>query len=48
MASKVLYKTNKPEMLRALIGEDLTRDFIKYLKYEESKEKELKRLRKLK
>ena len=27
MASKVLYKTKQPEMLRALIGEDLTRDF---------------------
>ena len=30
MASKVLYKTGKPEMLRALIGEDLTRDFIAF------------------
>ena len=30
MASKVLYKTGKPEMLRALIGEELTRDFIAF------------------
>lgn len=30
MASKVLYQTNKPEMLRALIGEDLTKDFIAF------------------
>ncbi len=30
MASKVLYKTNQPEMLRALIGEDLTRDFTAF------------------
>ena len=30
MASKVLYKTGKPEMLRALIGEDLTRNFIAF------------------
>ena len=30
MASKVLYKTGKPETLRALIGEDLTRDFIAF------------------
>ena len=30
MASKVLYQTGKPEMLRALIGEDLTRDFIAF------------------
>ena len=32
MASKVLYKTRKPEMLRALIGEKLTRDFIEFTK----------------
>ena len=31
MASKVLYKTKKPEMLRALIGEELTRDFIAFV-----------------
>ena len=30
MASKVLYKTKQPEMLRALIGEDLTRDFVAF------------------
>ena len=30
MASKVLYQTGKPEMLRALIGEDLTSDFIAF------------------
>ena len=28
MASKVLYKTRRPEMLRALIGEELTMEFI--------------------
>lgn len=32
MASKVLYKTNQPEMLRALIGEELTTDFIAFVK----------------
>ena len=30
MASKILYKTKQPEMLRALIGEDLTRDFVAF------------------
>ena len=30
MASKVLYSTGRPEMLRALIGEDLTRDFVAF------------------
>ena len=30
MASKVLYSTGSPEMLRALIGEDLTRDFVAF------------------
>lgn len=30
MASKVLSTTNQPEMLRALIGEDLTREFIEF------------------
>ena len=30
MASKVLYSTKNPEMLRALIGEDLTRDFTQF------------------
>lgn len=33
MASKVLYKTKQPEMLRALIGEELTRDFTAFAKY---------------
>ena len=32
MASKVLYKTKQPEMLRALIGEELTKDFIDFVK----------------
>lgn len=32
MASKVLYKTRSPEMLRALIGEELTRDFTEFTK----------------
>lgn len=31
MASKVLYKTKQPEMLRALIGEDLTREFTAFV-----------------
>jgi hypothetical protein len=30
MASKMLYKTGKPEMLRALIGEDITREFVQF------------------
>lgn len=30
MASKILYKTKQPEMLRALIGDDLTRDFTAF------------------
>ena len=30
MASKVLYRTNQPHMLRALIGEELTTDFIAF------------------
>lgn len=30
MASKILYKTKQPEMLRALIGDDLTRDFTEF------------------
>lgn len=30
MASKVLYATKKPEMLRSLIGKDLTKDFIAF------------------
>ena len=32
MASNVLYKTKNPEMLRALIGEELTRDFVEFTK----------------
>lgn len=32
MASKVLYETKQPEMLRALIGEELTRDFVTFSK----------------
>lgn len=31
MASKVLYKTKKPEMLRALVGEALTKDFAAFV-----------------
>lgn len=30
MASKMLYATGKPEMLRALIGEEITREFIAF------------------
>jgi len=30
MASKMLYKTGQPEMLRALIGEDITKEFIEF------------------
>ena len=30
MASKMLYKTNNPEMLRSLVGEDITREFIQF------------------
>ena len=32
MASKVLYKTNQPEILRSLIGEELTREFTAFVK----------------
>ena len=32
MASKVLYKTKQPEMLRALIGDELTKDFVAFTK----------------
>ena len=28
MASKMLYQTGQPEMLRALVGEDITREFV--------------------
>ena len=30
MASKMLYKTGNPEMLRALVGEDITREFAEF------------------
>ena len=30
MASKVLYATGRPEMLRALVGEDVTREFVEF------------------
>ena len=30
MASKMLYKTGRPEMLRALIGEDITDEFVQF------------------
>ena len=32
LSSKVLYKTNNPEMLKALIGKDMTEDFIDFTK----------------
>lgn len=32
MASKMLYKTGNPEMLRALVGEDITREFVEFCK----------------
>jgi hypothetical protein len=32
MASKILYKTNKPEMIRSLVGEEVTQDFISFCK----------------
>lgn len=30
MASKMLYHTNNPEVLRALVGEDITREFVAF------------------
>ena len=30
MASKMLYKTGSPEMLRALVGEDITMEFVEF------------------
>ncbi len=30
MASKMLYATGEPEMLRALVGEDITREFVEF------------------
>ena len=32
MASKMLYKTGKPEMLRSLVGEEITREFCEFCK----------------
>ena len=32
LASKILYKTNNPMMLRSLVGEEITRDFIDFCK----------------
>ena len=32
MASKILYETKQPEMLRSLIGEELTREFTAFIK----------------
>ena len=34
MASKMLYATESPEMLRALVGNDITREFIEFCKQE--------------
>ena len=34
MASSMLYQTKKPEMLRSLIGEEITKDFISFVKKE--------------
>ena len=34
MASKILYATGKPEMLRSLIGEELTKSFVEFCNYE--------------
>ena len=34
MASKVLYATGRPDMLRSLIGKELTKDFIEFTKQE--------------
>ena len=30
MASKMLYATGRPEMLRSLIGEDITEEFVQF------------------
>ena len=32
LATKVLYKTNKPEMIRSLVGEEVTQEFISFCK----------------
>ncbi len=34
MASKVLYATGRPDMLRSLVGKELTKDFIEFTKKE--------------
>ncbi len=34
MASKMLYATGSPEMLRALVGEDITREFVEFCNQE--------------
>ena len=34
MASKMLYATGQPEMLRALVGEEITKDFVEFCKQE--------------
>ena len=34
MASKMLYKSGNPEMLRALVGEDITQEFVEFCKQE--------------
>ena len=36
----LLYKEKQPEMLRALVGEEITYDFIKYVSYEIDKSKD--------
>ena len=32
LASKILYKTNKPEIIRSLVGEEVTQEFISFCK----------------
>ena len=34
MASKILYETGKPEMIRSLVGEDITREFVAFCNQE--------------
>ena len=34
MASKILYQTGNPEMIRGLVGEDITREFVSFCKTE--------------
>ena len=33
MASKMLYATGKPEMIRSLVGEDITKEFINFYNF---------------